>query len=93
MHTGLKKDPGIPNLFPLKEQILKQMEDRKRQAQSQKEKEKLVRQQEAKKKKKKSLQSLQNDALKRTKEFEKKVSKYLYRMSLFWTLLSRNTVS
>lgn len=29
--TKLKKDPGIPNLFPYKDKILKQIEDGKRQ--------------------------------------------------------------
>ena len=74
--AGLKKDPGIPNLFPLKEQLLKQLEEKKQAAQSQREREKQQRLQEAKKnknKKKRSLQGLQNDAQQRTREFEKKV--------------------
>ena len=29
MILGLKKDPGIPNLYPFKEQLLKEIEDRK----------------------------------------------------------------
>ena len=66
--TGLKKDPGIPNLFPLKEQLLKQLEEKKQQTKAQRERER-----EMAKKKKKSLQGLQNDALKRTRDFEKKV--------------------
>ena len=69
--AGLKKDPGIPNLFPFKEQLLKQMEDRKQQAEKERARLKLTRQQEAKKKK--SLQGLQNEALRKTREFEKKV--------------------
>lgn len=28
--SGQKKDPGIPNLFPFKEEILKQAEEKKR---------------------------------------------------------------
>ena len=28
--SGHKKDPGIPNLFPFKEEILKQAEEKKR---------------------------------------------------------------
>lgn len=72
--TGLKKDPGIPNLFPFKEQLLRQLEEKKQQAESDKEKQKLLsRQRQQQSKKKKSLQGLQNDALQRTKEFEKKV--------------------
>jgi nuclear GTP-binding protein len=67
----LKKDPGIPNLFPFKEQLLKQLEERKQQAESQREKHKLLKLQETKKKKK-SLQGLQNEALRKTREFEKK---------------------
>lgn len=75
---GLKKDPGIPNLFPYKEQLLKQLEEKKQQAESDKEKHKLLlRQRQQQSKKKKSLQGLQNDALQRTREFEKKVSYWL----------------
>ena len=72
MRTGLKKDPGIPNLFPLKEQLLKQLEEKKQQTQVQKERERELRAQE--RKRKRSLQGLQNDAQRRTREFEKKVS-------------------
>ena len=71
----MKKDPGIPNLFPLKEQLLKQLEEKKQQMQAAKEKERELRVQE--RKKKRSLQGLQNDAQRRTKEFEKKVLRYL----------------
>lgn len=72
--AGLKKDPGIPNLFPFKEQLLRQLEEKKRQDESDKEKQKLIlRQRQRQSKKKKSLQGLQNDALRRTREFEKKV--------------------
>ena len=70
--AGLKKDPGIPNLFPLKEQLLKQMEEKKQATQAQREKERQLRAQE-KKRRKQSLQGMQNDAQRRTKEFEKKV--------------------
>ena len=71
MFAGLKKDPGIPNLFPLKEQLLKQLEEKRQVTQAQRERERELRAQE--KKRKRSLQGLQNDALKRTREFEKKV--------------------
>jgi len=29
LSTGKPKDPGIPNLYPFKEQLLKQIEERK----------------------------------------------------------------
>ena len=67
----LKKDPGIPNLFPFKEQLLKQMEDRKQRAETEKARQKLQRKKEHNKRR--SLQGLQNDAMRRTKEFDKKV--------------------
>ncbi|XP_064400040.1 guanine nucleotide-binding protein-like 3 homolog [Halichondria panicea] len=66
----MKKDPGIPNLFPFKEQLLKQMEDRKARIEETKVKQKAQRQKEYAKKR--SLQGLTNDAQKRTREFEKK---------------------
>ncbi len=69
--TELKKDPGIPNLFPFKEQLLKQMEDRKARIEETKVKQKAQRQKEHAKRR--SLQGLTNDAQKRTREFEKKV--------------------
>ncbi len=68
----MKKDPGIPNLFPFKEQLLKQMEDRKVRAEENKARQKALRHREQAKKR--SLQGLTNDAQKRTKEFEKKVA-------------------
>lgn len=68
----LKKDPGIPNLYPFKEQLLKQMEQRKMRTEEERERQKRQRQREHAKKR--SLQGLQNDAQKRTKEFEKRVS-------------------
>ena len=71
IYIELKKDPGIPNLFPFKEQLLKQMEDRKLRSEEERVRQKLQRQKEHAKRR--SLQGLQNDAQKRTKEFEKKV--------------------
>ena len=67
----LKKDPGIPNLYPFKEQLLKQIEDKKQRAEEERARQKQQRQREQNKKR--SLQGLQNDAQKRTREFEKKV--------------------
>lgn len=68
----MKKDPGIPNLYPFKEQTLKQLKEQKeREIESQK------RQKEARKKeqaKRRSLQGLRADIERRTKAFEKKNS-------------------
>ena len=68
----LKKDPGIPNLYPFKEQLLKQIEEKKMRAEEERERQKRERQREHAKRR--SLQGLQNDARKRTKDFEKRVS-------------------
>ena len=68
----IKKDPGIPNLYPFKEQLLKQIEEKKVKAEEERERQKRQRQREHAKRR--SLQGLQNDARKRTKEFEKRVS-------------------
>ena len=69
--SGLKKDPGIPNLFPFKEQLLKQMEERKQRSEDDKAHQKQQRKREQNKRR--SLQGLQNDALRRTRDYEKKV--------------------
>ncbi len=74
-NTEMKKDPGIPNLFPFKEQLLKQMEDRKARIEETKVRQKAQRQKEQTKRR--SLQGLTNDAQKRTREFEKKVRSLL----------------
>lgn len=66
----LKKDPGIPNLFPFKEELLKQAEEKKRRLEEAKERRKENRLTEVNKKR--NLESLQKDAEKRGKEFEKK---------------------
>ncbi|KAL5517372.1 hypothetical protein EMCRGX_G002910 [Ephydatia muelleri] len=68
--TTLKKDPGIPNLYPFKEHLMKQLEEKKQRAEEDKERRKLERQKEHARKR--SLQGLQNDAERRTKEFDKK---------------------
>ena len=74
--SELKKDPGIPNLFPFKEQLLQQMQARKERVEGERERQKLQRQREQAKKRR-SLQSMQNDVQKRQKEFEKKVNMLL----------------
>ena len=66
----LKKDPGIPNLFPFKEQLLQKMKNQKERLDGEKERQRLQRRRENTKKR--SLQGLQNDAQKRTREFEKR---------------------
>ena len=75
LHVGLKKDPGIPNLFPYKEQVLKTIQDKKELMEEEKKRQKEERKKEHAKRR--SLQSLQHDAVKRTIEFERQVS---YRM-------------
>ena len=74
----IKKDPGIPNLYPFKEQLLKQIEEKKLKAEEERERQKRQRQREHAKRR--SLQGLQNDAQKRTKEFEKRVSYWKWRV-------------
>ena len=71
LDVALKKDPGIPNLYPFKEHLMKQLEEKKQRAEEDKERRKLERQKEHARKR--SLQGLQNDAERRTKEFDKKV--------------------
>ncbi|KAK2548040.1 Guanine nucleotide-binding protein-like 3-like protein [Acropora cervicornis] len=66
----LKKDPGIPNLCPFKEELLKQAEEKKRRLEEAKERRKENRLMEVNKKR--NLETLQKDAEKRGKEFERK---------------------
>lgn len=65
-----KKDPGVPNLFPFKEEILKQAEEKKRKQEEANQRRKQNRLKEVNKKR--NLESLQKDAVKRGKEFERK---------------------
>ena len=67
----MKKDPGIPNLFPFKEQLLKQLKDRKEKAQDEQSQQKLARMQEAKRKR--SLQDLCTETREKNRTFEEKV--------------------
>ncbi|XP_062522598.1 guanine nucleotide-binding protein-like 3 homolog [Corticium candelabrum] len=70
-----KKDPGIPNLFPFKDQILKQAEEKKRRLEEVKQRQKEQRKKEhAKRRKLGSLQNLQKDAARRSADFEKKMT-------------------
>ena len=70
----LKKDPGIPNLYPFKEQLLKQAEERKQRAAEEREKQKMERQREHDRRR--SLKGMQKDAVQRAEEFEKEVCMY-----------------
>ncbi|KAL9960002.1 hypothetical protein ACROYT_G033391 [Oculina patagonica] len=65
-----KKDPGVPNLFPFKEEILNQAEEKKRRQEEANERRKQSRLKEVNKKR--NLESLQKDAVKRGKEFDRK---------------------
>ena len=67
-----RKDPGIPNLFPFKEQVLKQIQERKERDEETRQRQKEQRHKEHAKRR--SLQSFQNDIAKRTKQYEKKVT-------------------
>ena len=75
----MKKDPGIPNLYPFKEQLLKQLQDKKEKHEEEKKRQKEARKKEQAKKR--SLYGLQHDAEKRTKIFEKQVSDYQVTMA------------
>lgn len=66
------KDPGIPNSYPFKEELLKQIKEKREKEAEAKQKVKDNRVKKASRKRK--LQDLKRDAEKRTKEFEKKQS-------------------
>ena len=70
-----KKDPGVPNAAPFKEQILKEAEEVKRRLEEERQKQKEKRKRERQKilDKKRNLDSIVKDAQKRTDEFNKKV--------------------
>lgn len=61
----LRKDPGIPNLYPYKEQLLKEFQDRKEDSRQMQQKERLEKQ--------RSLQSLKDHVAKKTEEYDMKV--------------------
>lgn len=64
------KDPGIPNLYPFKEQLLKQIQEKKEKDADEKTKRKEQKQKSAARKRK--LQDLQRNAEKRAKHFDKR---------------------
>lgn len=63
----LKKDPGVPNSWPLKEEFLQKMENQKAKLEMEKQKQKEARRKELKKRR--SLTSLAEDASKRSRVF------------------------
>ncbi|XP_046840446.1 guanine nucleotide-binding protein-like 3 homolog isoform X2 [Xenia sp. Carnegie-2017] len=67
-----KKDPGVPNLCPFKHKILEEVERRKLAQEVEKQKRKQKREKEVNKKR--NLQTLQEYAAKRSKEFERKMA-------------------
>jgi len=64
------KDPGIPNMYPFKEQLLKQIQEKKEKDAEEKAKRKEQKVKQATRKRK--LQDLQKDAEKRARMFEKR---------------------
>jgi len=64
------KDPGIPNLYPFKEQLLRQIQEKKEKEADEKVKRKEQKQKSAARKRK--LVDLQRDAEKRAKHFDKR---------------------
>ncbi|XP_044162110.1 guanine nucleotide-binding protein-like 3-like protein [Bufo gargarizans] len=67
---NVKKDPGVPNLSHFKEQAKREAERKKKRVEEMKAKQKDARQKELAKRR--SLDTFQNDALRRQREFEQK---------------------
>lgn len=78
-----RKDPGIPNMYPFKEQLLKQIEERKEKEKDDKEKLKEERSQE--KTRKRKLLDLQKNAEKRAKLFDQKTEMDINHAKVFKT--------
>ncbi|XP_041350346.1 guanine nucleotide-binding protein-like 3 homolog [Gigantopelta aegis] len=74
LHKKKRKDPGIPNSLPFKEQILQEAEKRKIRAQEEQNrlKEKRKKERERLLTKKRNLDNLVQDAYKKQREFEKR---------------------
>ncbi|KAF9975465.1 Guanine nucleotide-binding protein-like 3 [Actinomortierella ambigua] len=74
-HHKLKKDPGIPNLFPLKEQMLQKIADQKAKVAEEKERQKMARQNAQMKNRKldikpMTIQDMAKNAAKRGADFD-----------------------
>ncbi|KAF9154087.1 Guanine nucleotide-binding protein-like 3 [Actinomortierella ambigua] len=74
-HRKMKKDPGIPNLFPLKEQMLQKIADQKAKVAEEKERQKMARQNAQMKNRKLdvkplSIQDMAKNAAKRGADFD-----------------------
>jgi len=71
---GKRKDPGIPNSIPYKDQILKEAEDRKKRLEEERQmqKEKAKKERAKLRNKNRNLEQFVTDAQKRTAEFDKK---------------------
>ncbi|XP_007667880.1 guanine nucleotide-binding protein-like 3-like protein [Ornithorhynchus anatinus] len=65
-----KKDPGVPQIFHFKEHAKKSAEMKKKRVEEMREKQRVAREKE--KNKRRSLESFQQDALKRQRQFEQK---------------------
>ncbi len=71
--TELSKDPGIPNLYPFKEQLLQKIENQKAKLEAEQLRQRERRMQEQKKKRQEttsSMHRLASDASSRSKTFE-----------------------
>ncbi|XP_070557670.1 guanine nucleotide-binding protein-like 3 homolog [Ptychodera flava] len=66
----MKKDPGVPNMAPFKEKVLREAEERRLKAEEERQRQKQQRQKL--KAKKRNLETLAKDAQKKQKEFERK---------------------
>ncbi|CAB4384524.1 unnamed protein product [Rhizophagus irregularis] len=66
----LKKDPGIPNLYPFKDQLLNKIEQQKRKLEDEKQRQKDARNSLFNKNRKLNFASLSEDASKRDAEFD-----------------------
>jgi len=69
-HKKLKKDPGIPNLWPLKEEFIQKLQNQKAKLEEEKERQREQRLEQVNKKR--SLEKMAAEASKRSEEFDEK---------------------